>query len=104
MITSPRSKHKLSCYELGRADNQRAGNSVSHLQPMAYRLKYSSQYVIKLYYLFKRGPQGRLAIVLFVWVEALHTSPSPNFTVMWGHFPGFEPVLINGDEDTSRHW
>ena len=37
LITSPRSKYMISGYQPGRADNRRAGNSVSHIQILSYR-------------------------------------------------------------------
>ena len=45
-ITSPRSKYMTSGYQPGRFDNQLAGNTISHVQTLGYRVKYSSQYVI----------------------------------------------------------
>ena len=47
VITSPRSKYMISGYQPGRADSQRAGNSVSHIQTLGYLVKYSLQYVIR---------------------------------------------------------
>ena len=37
VITSPRSIYMISGYQPGRADNKRAGNSVSHIQILSYR-------------------------------------------------------------------
>ena len=42
MITAPRSKHMIS----GRADNQRAGNTLSHMQTLGFCVKYCPEYVI----------------------------------------------------------
>ena len=40
MITSPRSKYMISGYQPGRADNQRAGKTLSHMQTLGYRVRY----------------------------------------------------------------
>ena len=46
MITSLRSKYMISGHQPTHADNQRAGNTLSHMQTGGYRWKYKYKYAI----------------------------------------------------------
>ena len=46
MITSPRSNYMISGKQPGWTDNQRVGNTLSHMQNLGYHLNYSRKYVL----------------------------------------------------------